>query len=159
VTPDKTIQKKGYGMWFSSFLHQKGVITGDQFAWAVRRQLASRPVFGKLAIQNGLLTMKQVTQVFAAQAGAPEKPFGKLSVELGFLTEEEVSELLTEQSESVVPLREILVEMGVLTQEQMDIEMREARMDWGHLETSEAPVKSTDKCNPCPELSAAGKAT
>jgi len=116
-------------MWFSSYLREKGVISGDQFADAVREQLSRRPILGKLAIQKRKLSIKQSFQVFGAQADAlDEKPFGRRAVELGFLNEAELSELLMEQEDSVPKLGEILVEMGALTSSRMIDELHSARI-------------------------------
>ena len=83
-------------MWFASCLCEKGIITGGQFAEAVREQLSRRPILGLLAMREGKLTMKQSREILSAQADAMEKPFGQLAVELGFLTREELVHLVVE---------------------------------------------------------------
>ena len=57
--------------------------------------------------------------VLSAQADDPEAMFGDLAVSLGYMTHEQLSRILLEQADSVPPMREILVEMGVLTRDEM----------------------------------------
>ena len=120
-------------MWFASILHEQGVITGDQFAAAVREQLLRRPLLGMIAVQQGKLTVRQVREIFSAQATCLKKPFGEIAIELGMITEEELSELLFMQSNSVPQLRDILVELGILTEEQVENCLQQARASSWHL--------------------------
>ncbi|MCA9217759.1 MAG: hypothetical protein KDB27_32040 [Planctomycetales bacterium] len=124
-------------MWFACYLHKKGIITGDQFAEAVREQLSRRPLLGAIAIQSGKLSVKQVMRVFTVQADDLEKAFGELAIELGFLTEEDLAQLLLEQANSAPQLSEILVETGALTREQMLDELAQYR---SHAHGSNVPV-------------------
>jgi hypothetical protein len=121
-------------MWFASYLFEKGIITGDQFAKAVREQFSRRPLLGRVAIHRGMLTLRQCRKILSAQADTMEKPFGQLAVELGFVTREELADLILEQAESTPSLGEILVETTVLSRSQMLDELRQARQEAGYYE-------------------------
>ena len=116
-------------MWFASHLFAKKLITGDQFAQAVRLQLERRPRIGALVISRGLLTIKQVMAVLSAQADNLERPFGELAVELGYLTREQLAELLFEQDRQAPPLGTILLELGALSVDDFRRELRTARTE------------------------------
>jgi hypothetical protein len=88
-------------------------------------------MLGKIAIKHGMLTVKQASAIFAAQADDGGKPFGEMAVELGFLTTEQLNWVLVEQMKSIPGLGAILVEKGVLSQNQVDDEVKQARRDAG----------------------------
>ncbi len=116
-------------MWFASHLFAKNLITGDQFAEAVRLQLERRPRIGALVISQGLLTIKQVMAILTAQADNLERPFGELAVELGYLTREQLAQLLFEQNRQAPPLGNILLELGALSVDDFRRELRIARTE------------------------------
>lgn len=127
-------------MWFCSYLYNKGVITGEQFANAVSEQLSRRPLLGKIAIEKGKLNIKQVMKVFAVQADDLKKPFGQLAVELGFLTKQDLSQLLLDQIELAPDLADILVQQGAITVSQKLRELHNAHNDLGSFECRSQPL-------------------
>lgn len=114
-------------MWFASYLHTRGIITGEQLAQALKLQLANRPLLGNLAMREGKITANQFMKIIMAQANSQSRSFGSIAVELGFLTQNDVADLLILQSGSVPPLSTFLVEMGVITQEEKCRELALAR--------------------------------
>lgn len=116
-----TTQQKDSKLRFAAKLCKEGVISADEFAEAVARQMTLRPQFGSVAVKHGKLTEDDVATICAAQAKAGGKRFGEIAVDLGLLTSEEVDRLLDAQSEGLPDLLEILAEMGTLTRAQIDI--------------------------------------
>ena len=121
-------------MWFASILYGNGTITGDQFAEAVCRQLKKRPILGKIAVQEGMLTMRQARQIISTQADCQEKPFGKIAIELEMLSEKDVAYLLAKQESFAPSLGEILVDMGVFTHDELLSHLRQAHNSLGKVE-------------------------
>ena len=81
-------------MFLEVSLVRRGLITAD----AVRagRGMAidtNARALGRLALESGKLTMKQVFAVLEEQADN-DKPFGETAVELGYLTKRQVNTLL-----------------------------------------------------------------
>ncbi len=116
-------------MWFASYLHTKGIITGEQLAQALKLQLDDRPLLGNLAMREGKINANQFMKIIMAQANSQSLSFGTIAVELGFLTPDDVSQLLILQSESVPPLSAFLIKIGAITQEQKRRELALARQN------------------------------
>ena len=114
-------------MWFATYLYEQGIVSGDDFARAVSRQLSLRPLLGQVAIREKKLTVDQVKDLFMTQAQDQSKSFGELATEKGYLNREELDDLLKKQSESVKSVCDILVDMGVLTESQITVEMKRMR--------------------------------
>jgi len=93
---------------------------------AILEHFASRPPLGRVALDAGMLTMRQVFQVLNAQADR-FRPFGEAAVDLGLLTQEQLGALLLRQAEMATSLRTLLIEMGALTAEQFEQEARRLR--------------------------------
>lgn len=115
-----TTQQKDSKLWFAVQLYELGVISADEFAEAVSRQMALRPQLGVVAVRQGKLSEEQVATICKAQGKAGGKRFGETAVDLGLLTAGEVDELLTAQTEGLPDLLEILAQMGTLTRSQLD---------------------------------------
>ncbi len=110
-------------MQFGIFLVDRRVISAEQFVEAVRQQLQHRVPLGQLAIENGMLSVREVFEVLRAQSQAENEPFGETAIDRGMLTKAEVAELLLLQADRRPELPEILVELGYLTDEQYNDEM------------------------------------
>lgn len=80
--------------------------------------------FGAIAVNGGMLSIKQVMKVFEMQADELDTPFGEIAVRLGFLSRRELADIDTEQSTDVPGFGPILVEFGVLTERRMLEELR-----------------------------------
>jgi hypothetical protein len=96
----------------------RGWVTIDKIraANAIRRK--RRPVLGKLALTERILTMAQVFRILEEQAGTNEM-FGEIAVRLEFLTEAELAVLLSAQSAMTPPLADVLVDEGIITLNQV----------------------------------------
>ena len=106
-------------MFLEVSLVRRGFITADQFVQAVEWQLAQRPRLGRLALESGKLTMKQVFAVLEEQTEG-DKPFGETAVELGFLTKRQVTHLLKQQAQRTLPLSQCLIEIGAIDPETLE---------------------------------------
>lgn len=114
-------------MWFAIYLYEKGIITGDEFAEAVSVQISRRMPLGKLAIEQGTLSLSEVMKILKVQADEPENSFGGIAQQLSFLTKEQVDLLLVVQEQRVTPISKILVERGYLRPTQLVDEMQASR--------------------------------
>jgi len=114
-------------MQFGMYLVENGVITCEDFYEALKLQLGTRPQLGALAIEKRKLTMRQVLSVLQAQSDTPDEKFGELALKRGYLTEADLAWLLHEQSVRVKPFGELLVDMGVMSADEMERHYREYR--------------------------------
>jgi len=101
-------------MKFGLYLVEHGVITTDQFVEALKIQLASRPLIGALAIETGILSVKQVFSILRTQADMPHEMFGKLAIQAGFMTKDELMGLLFQQSVQEKPMPQVLTELKLV---------------------------------------------
>ncbi|TLS69247.1 hypothetical protein FE236_09505 [Mariprofundus erugo] len=78
--------------------------------------------FGKLALETGLMRMKGIVQVLAMQADRSAHGsrcyFGELAVEAGLITDKDRELLLGIQMDRRKKLGEILVDMGVINEQE-----------------------------------------
>ena len=103
---------------FVQFLRDRGEVTDDDILAALEYRREMTPPIGKLALQERLLTVKQVSRVLLAQCDSQLR-FGQQAVELGFLVPAQVDELLELQARSRPGLPTCLVELGFMTRERM----------------------------------------
>ena len=82
---------------------------------------------GEILMHEGLITTDQVELVLALQKTRhPTPPFGELCVELGFLTPTTLGKILSKHHERV-PLGEILVHLGLVSTEQVQVALESQR--------------------------------
>ncbi|MCA9257698.1 MAG: hypothetical protein KDA61_00805, partial [Planctomycetales bacterium] len=86
----------------------------------------SRPPLGRLALSSRVMSMKQVFHVLSRQSDT-DQTFGQVAVELGYLSELSLSNLLREQESMATPVSQLLVEMGAISQEDLDSERAKIR--------------------------------
>ena len=106
-------------MWFACYLYEEGIITGDQFAQAVREQLSRRLPLGRLAIELGKLSLSEVMKILRVQADELEKSFGQIARELSYLTKEQLDLLLLAQEQQATPIGDIMLELGFIDRIQL----------------------------------------
>ncbi len=99
--------------FFGQFLLERGVITPQQLADALKYQQSRILKIGELAVREGYLTPHQVDEINAEQRKT-DKLFGEIAVEKGFLTQEQLERLITLQRKNHIFLGEILVEKGYI---------------------------------------------
>ena len=96
-------------------LVESGIITADDYVAAAARREGERPPLGQVAIEEGVLSVRQVLEVLSSQYASPGKRFGEIAVERGYLRSEQVATLLMRQAERQRPVIDHLVELGRLS--------------------------------------------
>ncbi|MBM4256446.1 MAG: hypothetical protein FJ147_11205 [Deltaproteobacteria bacterium] len=80
---------------------------------------AKKVKIGELLIQEGVVTPEQIEQALAAQKTRhPAPPLGEICIELGFFSPATLNKILSKHHERI-PLGEMLVHLGLVTQEQI----------------------------------------
>jgi len=103
---------------FGQYLIAQGIVDEKSVYDALNCQKARKQPIGKIALQEKMLTVKQVFAILNIKAeklnNKSEKPklFGEIAIELGYLDARSVDDLLSIQRKSVTPIGEILIEMG-----------------------------------------------
>ena len=123
-------------MFIGVYLVRRGVITADQFVDAAERQMTCRPRLGRLALESGKLTVKQVFAVLREQALGND-PFGETAIQMGFITRKQLSWLLQKQQELTPTIADCLIALGAIDAETLEQEYARARND--QLEDLPAP--------------------
>src|SRR4051812_20226168 len=114
-------------MHFGLHLKNKGVITAEQLVAALEMQLKTLVPIGQLALEEGIISPRDIFDVLRAQRETPSVRFGELAMEMGLMTRDDLMRLLMLQSDRKRPVAEILVAQGVLTQEQANAAVAEYR--------------------------------
>jgi hypothetical protein len=110
-------------MDFGLYLKNKGVISAEQLVDALQVQYETLPPIGQLALEEGIVTARDIFDVLLAQSDSPSERFGELAVEMGVLKRDDVLRLLTIQADRKRPIVEILVRQGVLSQREVASEL------------------------------------
>jgi hypothetical protein len=116
-------------MKFALYIKSKGVISAEQLVAALEVQQERLPPIGQLAIEENLLTTREVFHVLCSQSEAPSERFGDTAIDLGLMTQSQLHWLLAIQLERREPLEEILVEQRALSPYQMVEELTEYRRE------------------------------
>ncbi len=114
-------------MRFALYLLRRDVITTDQFAQLVEAHLDEQAPLGQLAIEQGVLGVREVLKVLRLQSDLPHDRFGETAVELELLTRDQVAELLMKQASRRRPMSQLVVDFGFLTEDQARQEMQAFR--------------------------------
>jgi hypothetical protein len=114
-------------MHFGLYLKNKGVVSAEQLVAAAAIQLSSLTRIGQLALEESIISPRDIFDVLRAQSQSPNQRFGDLAIEMGLMTRDELMRLLMIQTDRRRPIAEILVSQGVLTRQQVAGEMSEYR--------------------------------
>lgn len=128
---------------FGRYLVDKGVISNEDYNSAIRRQLDVRVKLGTIAIAEGLLTEEQADTINKLQMQF-DKRFGDIAVEKEFLTEEQVSALLKKQGNPYMQFLQVLLESGIVTVAQMDVELTAFQKEKGFSNEDMKALKADD---------------
>ncbi len=79
-------------------------------------QRKDTPAIGRLALRSGILDMKQVFRVLAAQVDTNTR-FGETAINLGYMTEPDLIRLLDEQKQLRPKVHQIILDMGLISPE------------------------------------------
>lgn len=91
-----------------------GLVSVEQLKDAAATRRRKRPVIGKLALKQGMMSMSQVFRVLEQQAFTGEL-FGEVAVSLGFLNDVDLFKLLQLQAALAPALVDVLVAQGAIT--------------------------------------------
>jgi hypothetical protein len=131
-------------MHFALHLYRKGLVTAEQLVAALELQLDNLVPIGQLALEEGILSARDIFQVLHAQSDSPHERFGELAIEMGLMDRDDLMRLLLVQADRKPPVAEILVRQGVLTRGQVDAELtefRRAAMQPRHVVTTTTVVR------------------
>ena len=114
-------------MHFGLYLKKKGIISAEQLVAAMEVQMNTLVPIGQLALEEGILSARDIFEVLRAQSDSPSGRFGDLAVEMGLLTRDDVMRLLMIQADRKRTIAEILVGQGVLGESQLAAELADYR--------------------------------
>ena len=114
-------------MHFGLYLKKKGIISAEQLVAALEAQLATLPRIGQLALEEGIISPRDIFDVLQAQRRSPDVRFGDLAIEMGLMTRNELMRLLMIQADRKRPLADVFVTEGMLSERQIAQEMAEFR--------------------------------
>ena len=101
-------------------LVRAGIVSADDYVEALSRQEEDRPPLGQVAIEESMLGVREVLEVIRTQKQEPGRLFGEIAIDKGYLTEEQVARLLMLQRQRERSVMHYLVELGRVSQEQLD---------------------------------------
>ena len=99
-------------------LVRSGLVSAADYVEALGRREEERPPMGQVAIEEGLLGVRQVLDVIRTQQLQSDRKFGEVAVEKGYLTTSQVATLLMLQQERQRPVIDHLVELGRVSYEE-----------------------------------------
>jgi hypothetical protein len=116
-------------MHFGLYLKKRGIISADQLVDALEAQIHALVPIGQLALEEGILSARDIFDVLRAQSDSPSVLFGELAIELGRMDREQLTRLLMIQADRKRPILEILIWQGVITRRQATMEMAAYRRE------------------------------
>jgi hypothetical protein len=105
------------------YLKKKEVITAEQLVAALEVQMKTLVPIGQLALEEGILSARNIFDILRAQSDSPNERFGDLAIEMGLMGRDDVMRLLMIQADRRRPVADILVGQGVLSPEQLAREL------------------------------------
>ena len=143
------------GVKFGLYLVRKRIITAEQVVDALEAQHAKSVPIGQLAIEERMMSARDVFHVLHFQRRRPEpwERFGEIAIKMGLITQDELQSLLLLQMDRKLPLREVLVRHGVLTQLEVERHLaayrgerdRRKKVTTRHLPAPHAPCGKVPK--------------
>lgn len=106
-------------MHFGLYLKNHGIISAEQLVSALEVQLKTLVPIGQLALEEGILSARDIFNVLQAQNDSPNERFGDLAIEMGLMTRDDVMRLLMIQADRKRSIAEILIMERVLSPQQI----------------------------------------
>ncbi len=116
-------------MKFGLYLKNKGVISAEALISALEYQQGRMPPVGQLAMEEGVLSARQVFKILRCQSGLPHERFGEVAVGMGMMTSAELQRLLMIQWERKPAIADVLVSLRILSQARVDDELAAFRAE------------------------------
>lgn len=132
-----------YAQFFGSFLLSKNAVSPEQLTEAISRMSDTHIKLGTLAMHKGYMTASEVDEVCFLQT-REDKRFGEIALERNYLFEDQLDDLLKSQNPDYLLLGQCLVDMGALTNKDLEGLMVEYQ-DENDLEDISAASESPDK--------------
>ena len=108
-----------YAQFFGSFLLGKDSVTPEQLTEAIAKASETRLKLGTLALHKYYMTAEQVDEVCFLQT-REDKRFGEIALEKNYLFEDQLQDLLKAQIPDYLLLGQTLVDMGCLTNSDLE---------------------------------------
>lgn len=126
-----------------TYLVEQGMITRLQLGEAYKAQESHRAKLGVIAVAEKLMTIAQAEQVNMLQASM-DKRFGDIAIEKGYLSETQVSRLLELQGNNYLIFLQSVIDLGLLTMEQLNKAETDYQKQHGLTESDMAALKTGD---------------
>ena len=111
-------------MRFGDYLIEKDIISREDLDVALKFQTEKSLRLGALAVEDGLLTEKQLGTIMERQRAVEDAGlFGEIAINMQFLSIEQVNSLLNKQKEYDSILGQILVLSGALSKGKKEEEL------------------------------------
>ncbi len=112
-------------MRFGDYLIEKGVVSKEDLDTALKFQTEKSLRLGALAVENRLLTERQLSIILDHQREVEAAGlFGEIAINMKFLSQEQVSNLLEKQKEYDKITGQILVLSGALSKKEKEKELK-----------------------------------
>ena len=116
-------------MQFGIYLLKQRTITAEQLIEAMQLQVERVVPLGIIAMEEGRLAVRDVLSILRVQSDLPNDRFGDIAIDLGLMSRRDLAELLMIQSDRRMPIGDCLVELDILTSEQVDESLAAFRRD------------------------------
>jgi len=110
-------------MHFGLYLKKKGIVSAEQLVAALEEQVNTLVPIGQLALEEGVLSARDIFTVLHAQSDSPAERFGELAIEMGMINRDQLTRLLMIQADRQRTIAEILVRQGAVSERAMVTEM------------------------------------
>jgi len=106
---------------FGIYLVEQRVISAEQFCGLVKIQQESSHTMATIALRKNLMTIKQVNYLLDLMENRADIKFEELALEKGMIDAADMSVMQKSKEISCPPIRQLLVECGLLTQHQTQV--------------------------------------
>ena len=108
-----------YAQFFGSYLLNNDAVSPEQLTTAIARLSDTHIKLGTLAMHKGYMTASEVDEVCFLQT-REDKRFGEIALERNYLFEDQLEDLLKSQNPDYLLLGQTLVDMGALSNTELE---------------------------------------
>lgn len=108
-----------YAQFFGSYLLNKDAVSPEQLTTAIARLSDTHIKLGTLAMHKGYMTASEVDEVCFLQT-REDKRFGEIALERNYLFEDQLEDLLKSQNPDYLLLGQTLVDLGALSNTELE---------------------------------------
>jgi len=106
---------------FGIYLVEQRVISAEQFCGLIKIQQESSHTMATIALRKNIMTIKQVNHLHDQMETRTDIKFEDLAFEKGMIDSADLNVMLQTKEVSCPPIRQLLVECGLLTQHQTKV--------------------------------------